>query len=168
MADLRGPARSARAPALIRFDIKGPVIVESLRIQSQGLKSWLVGFVSSTRGAQRRGDDDLKAGKSATLLPQCRGGDIKGGGTICHDATKEDPYILLGLLKELGGTEDAFDHLAGSRPLPYFSGPCRWSSAGVNCETFETTIVRQQGTYPAMLDGRARRACRRGVCRYCE
>jgi radical SAM superfamily enzyme YgiQ (UPF0313 family) len=100
-------------------------------------------------------DHNLIAGNTATLLPRCQGGDIRAGGTICHDATREDLYSLVGLLRGLRGMEDAFDYLASSRPLPYFSGLCRWSSSGANCETFETAIVDRKGNIRLCWTGEA-------------
>ena len=92
------------------------------------------------------GGAGIRMAGAAGLLGEYR---ENGGGNmrkaIGREDSAEDCRALLGILKMLANQKGAFDHLWGSRAMPYFAGLCRWTGGGANCETLETAIVDDKG-----------------------
>ncbi|MFX1498919.1 MAG: B12-binding domain-containing radical SAM protein [Promethearchaeota archaeon] len=60
---------------------------------------------------------------------------------ICREHSKSDTKALYHLLFEVTKTDNKFNYLLGSNPLPYFQNLCRWTNNVANCQTLETAII---------------------------
>ncbi|MHA2390529.1 MAG: B12-binding domain-containing radical SAM protein [Promethearchaeota archaeon] len=68
-------------------------------------------------------------------------GDIIDENIICTENQTKDVQILYDLLGRISKSEDGFNYLLESRPLPFFQKICRWTENYANCLTLETVIV---------------------------
>ena len=60
---------------------------------------------------------------------------------ICTDNNPIDTVALYNLLVEISRSEDSFNYLLDSRPLPHFQSICRWTEDQANCQKLETAII---------------------------
>jgi len=76
-----------------------------------------------------------------STMEEYKEGDISMENLISTDNTLIDTKALYSLLVRLSKSDNSFQYLMKSKPLPQFQNLCRWTNNQANCRTLETAII---------------------------